>query len=95
VRISLVGYQQGWRKEVGGLLFVAVSGCKTEVVGFGEVGFGLESCQSRSVRIFLGGDDDLFVIFFEEGDDADIVFKGDDVGFREHLQLGHIGFGCE
>jgi hypothetical protein len=43
VRISLLGYQQGWRREVGDLLFVAVSGCKTEVVGFGEVGFGLES----------------------------------------------------
>lgn len=29
------------RGGVGGLLFVAVGGCETEVVGFGEVGFGL------------------------------------------------------
>lgn len=33
----------------------------------------------------------LGVVFFQELDDADVVFEGDDVGFGEGLEGGHVG----
>ncbi len=32
----------------------------------------------------------LSVFLFEEKDDADVVFEGDNVGFGEGLQRGHV-----
>lgn len=33
----------------------------------------------------------LGVVFFQELDDADVVFEGDDVGFGEGLEGWHVG----
>lgn len=33
----------------------------------------------------------LRVVLVEEGDDPNVVLEGDNMGFREHFQLGHVG----
>lgn len=35
----------------------------------------------------------LVVVFFEESNDADVVFEGDDVGSGEGFEGWHVGFG--
>lgn len=34
--------------------------------------------------------DYVFVVFFEELDDADVVFECDNVGFGEGFEVGHV-----
>ena len=63
----------------------------TELPGFGEVFFGLNGGEI-SISMIIGWWEvtHLNIIFFQEVNDSDVVFKSHLVRHREDIQIRHI-----